>query len=103
VTLGIRFAGFMHSDDFSEGEGVRMSMFRAQMTCSPQQRALLKMVRPSVLDLRFTGDPWIVARSDGNFHLCLGDYCLAGIRGVNLDLPSLNQVLDRMRHRRPRR
>ena len=67
------------------------------------RRALLKMVRPSLLDLRFTGDPWIVARSDGTFNLCLGDYCLAGIHGVSLDLPSLNQVLDRMRHRRPQR
>jgi hypothetical protein len=58
------------------------------------------MVRPSLLDLRFTGDPWIVDRRDGTFTLCLGDYCLVGIHGVTFDLPSFNQVLDRMRSRR---
>ena len=64
---------------------------------------MLRMVRPSLLDLRFTGDPWIVDRNDGSFSLCLGDYCLAGIRGVTIDLPSFNQVFDRMRNRRSRR
>ena len=61
------------------------------------------MVRPSLLDLRFTGDPWVVDRNDGSFELCLGDYCLAGICGMTFDLPTFNQVLDRMRSRRPRR
>jgi hypothetical protein len=61
------------------------------------------MVRPSLLDLRFTGDPWIVDHNDGTFKLCLGDYCLVGIAGVTFDLPSFNQVLDRLRSRRPRR
>jgi len=61
------------------------------------------MVRPSLLDLRFTGDPWIVDAQDGTFTLCLGDYCLAGIRGVTFDLPSFNKVFDRLRNRRPRR
>jgi len=60
------------------------------------------MVRPSVLDLRFTGDPWIVEESDERLLICLGDYRLADIRGVGIDLPSLNLALDRMRHRRPR-
>jgi hypothetical protein len=58
------------------------------------------MVRPSLLDQRFRGDPWIVDREDGTFTLCLGDYCLVGICGVLFDLPSFNQVLDRMRSRR---
>jgi hypothetical protein len=76
-------------------------MFTAQ--ASQKRRALLKMVRPSLLDLRFTGDPWIVARSDGILKLCLGDYCLSGIHGMSLDLPSLNRMLDNMRHRRAQR
>jgi hypothetical protein len=63
---------------------------------------LLRMVRPSLLDLRFTGDPWIVKSSAGPCKLCLGDTCLAGINAIGIDLPSLNLVLDRMRHRRPR-
>jgi hypothetical protein len=60
------------------------------------------MTRPSVLDLRFTGDPWIEERRDGVFRIFLGDYCLAGVHGSTIDLPSLNLSLDRMRHRRPR-
>jgi len=70
---------------------------------APRRRSPLRMVRPSLLDLRFTGDPWIVDREDGTFRLCLGDTCLAGIRGVTFDLPSFNQVFDRLRSRRGRR
>jgi hypothetical protein len=62
----------------------------------------LRAVRPSVLDLRFCGDPWIVAGEDGQFALCLGDYSLASINSLALDLPALNGLLDRVRHRRPR-
>ena len=32
----------------------------------PRRRPALRMVRPSLLDLRFTGDPWIVDRKDGD-------------------------------------
>jgi len=69
----------------------------------PSRRKLLRMVRPSLIDPRFTGDPWIVDGQNGTFALCLGDYCLAGIQGVTFDLPSFNQVFDRLRNRRPRR
>jgi hypothetical protein len=62
----------------------------------------LRSVRPSVLDLRFCGDPWIVAGEDGQFALCLGDYNLASIDSLELDLPALNALLDQVRHRRPR-
>jgi hypothetical protein len=34
--------------------------------------------------------------------LCLGDYSLASINSLPLDLPALNGLLDRVRHRRPR-
>ena len=66
------------------------------------RRNPLRMVRPSLMDLRFTGDPWIVDREDGSFRLFLGDYCLTGFQGMTFDLPSFNQVLDRLRSRRPR-
>jgi len=69
----------------------------------PLRKKLLRMVRPSLIDPRFTGDPWIVDVRNGTFALCLGDYCLAGIQGVTIDLPSFNQVFDRLRNRRPRR
>jgi hypothetical protein len=62
----------------------------------------LRAVRPSVLDLRFCGDPWIVVGEDGQFALCLGDYSLASINSLSLDLPALNGLLDRVRDRRPR-
>jgi hypothetical protein len=62
----------------------------------------LRAVRPSVLDQRFCGDPWIVVGEDGQFAICLGDYSLASINSLSLDLPALNGLLDRVRHRRPR-
>jgi hypothetical protein len=59
-------------------------------------------VRPSVLDLRFTGDPWIVGRPDGRLVLCLGDYQLNPVNATSLDVPWLNSLVDQARHRRPR-
>jgi hypothetical protein len=60
-------------------------------------------VRPSLLDLRFVGDAWLLAGDDDeSLTLSLGDYPLAAITGLPLDLPSLNSLLDRARHRRPR-
>ena len=36
-----------------------------------------RTVRPSLMDLRFTGDPWVVGRGDGGACLCLDGYQLA--------------------------
>jgi hypothetical protein len=69
----------------------------------PEVNTHVRTVRPSLLDLRFSGDPWIEARKDGTLRMCLGDYGLAGIRGTPLDLPSLNSMFHGMRHRRPRK
>jgi hypothetical protein len=73
---------------------------RCQTVSSP--RLNLRLVRPSLLDLRFNGDSWVVDQGEESFKLCLGDYHLASIRGVALDLPSFNRLLDEARHRRPR-
>jgi hypothetical protein len=62
----------------------------------------LRPVRPSLLDLRLAGDPWIVPQGENLLALCFSDWQLASLRGMGLDLPGLNQLLDRMRHRRPR-
>jgi hypothetical protein len=62
----------------------------------------LRVVRPSLLDLRFVGDAWLLAGDDDSLTLSLGDYPLAAITGLALDLPCLNNLLDRARHRRPR-
>jgi hypothetical protein len=50
-----------------------------------------------------TGDPWFEDLGFGLWALCLDDACLACIRGVDLDRPSLNRLLDRVWKRPPRR
>jgi hypothetical protein len=62
----------------------------------------VRATRPSILDKRFSGDPWIISGKEGEFLLCLGDYGLANIQGSDLDLPALNGLLDRVRHCKPR-
>jgi hypothetical protein len=55
-----------------------------------------------LLDQRFVGDAWIVGSGEELLTLCLGTFPLARIQGLALDLPALNQLLDRARTRRPR-
>jgi hypothetical protein len=62
----------------------------------------LRSVRPSLLDRRFSGDPWIVDQGNGTFALCLGDYHLVWFEGLAVDLPALNRLYHGMRRRRPR-
>ena len=63
----------------------------------------LRSVRPSLTDWRFKADAWIVDQGDGTLALRLGDYNFASINGSPFDLPVLNQILERVWHRRPRR
>ncbi len=53
--------------------------------------------RPTVMDRRFRGDAWVEDARDGTLSLYLGNYCLADLRAVAIDLPHLNQLLDRLR------
>lgn len=64
---------------------------------SPKPASTLQSVRPSLLDLRFTGDPWVVDHEDGTSSVRLDDYRLARIQTVPFDLPSLNQLLLQLR------
>ena len=57
----------------------------------------LRSVRPSLVDPRFTGDPWVVAQEDGSASVRLDNYRLARIQSSPLDLPSLNQLLLQLR------
>ena len=66
-------------------------------------RPQVRLVRQSVLTPHLEGDPWVVATTDGRFAVCVGDRALARVSGLSLDLPSFNQILDRVRHRQPRR
>jgi hypothetical protein len=65
---------------------------------SPRPR---RCARPSLLDARFCGDPWIEPSSEGTAALCLANYCLADIALMPFDLPSLNETFHRMRVRLP--
>jgi len=62
----------------------------------------VRTVRPSLVDWRFTGDVWIIDDGSGNLTVRLGDYELARIMGLALDLPSLNRTLQHVWNRRPR-
>jgi hypothetical protein len=53
--------------------------------------------RPTVMDRRFRGDAWVEDAHDGTLALCLGNYPLAALQALSLDLPHLNQILDRLR------
>ena len=57
----------------------------------------LRSVRPSLIDLRFTGDPWVVDHEDGTASVRLDDYRLARLQTVPFDVPSLNQLLLQLR------
>jgi hypothetical protein len=56
-----------------------------------------------VLNLRLTGDMWVIEDEDEMLAVRLGDREIVRIGGLPLDVPSFNQLLDRCRHRRPRR
>jgi hypothetical protein len=74
--------------------------FRRRAHCHVPGSALplsVRSLRPSLLDQRFTSDAWIVDQGDGTLMLRLGDYDLAPIVGLPLDLPSLNQLFGRLR------
>jgi hypothetical protein len=80
--------------------GTRRKGRRPVLSSSTSLR--IPRVRPSLLDCRFTGDAWVIDQGDGTLAVRLGDYNLSQITGLALDVPSLNQLLDRVWHRRPR-
>jgi hypothetical protein len=57
--------------------------------------------RRTLLDKKLAGDPWVENVGCGLLALCIDENCLACLRGVSLDLPSLNQLVDRLWHRPP--
>lgn len=65
--------------------------------------APLRSVQPSLLDLRFTGDPWMVDQQDGTITLRLDNYRLARIHASPFDVPALNQLLLQLRQGQMRR
>jgi hypothetical protein len=63
----------------------------------------LRSVRPSLLDVRFTGDAWVVDHADGTASVRLDNYRLARIQTMPFDLPSLNQLFLQLRQWQVRR
>jgi hypothetical protein len=80
----------------------QMRVVRRQST-RPTIKVTLRLTRPSLLDLRLAGDPWIIDRGQELLAMCFNNCQLASIGGLALDVPALNQLLDRLRHRQPRR
>jgi hypothetical protein len=74
-----------------------------QITRPPVTAPPLRSVRPSVLDLRFTGDPWIVDQLDGTATIRLDNYRLARIQTLPFDVPSLNRLFLQLRQCQTRR
>jgi hypothetical protein len=68
----------------------------------PTRRVVLRASRPSLIDLRFKGDPWVVGQ-DGEVAVCLGDYHLTEFTASPFDVPSLNRWLQQLRLGQARR
>lgn len=68
---------------------------------SPQK--LVRAVRPALVDLRFRGDPGVLAQEEGQAGLYLGRYCLLNIAVSPFDVPVLNRALLQLRLGQARR
>jgi hypothetical protein len=74
----------------------------AQSRGTTPRRVAMRAVRPSLIDLRFTGDPWVEERDD-TAAVCLGGYPLTHLDVSPFDLPSLNRWLHHLRYGQARR
>jgi hypothetical protein len=70
---------------------------------APGRRVTIRACRPSLIDLRFKGDPWVVAKEEEQAAVCLGDYSLGKVAVSPLDVPSLNRCLLQVRFGQARR
>jgi len=67
------------------------------------RRATVRACRPSLIDLRFKGDPWVVAKEQQQAAVCLGDFPMGQVAVSPLDVPSLNRALLQVRFGQARR
>jgi hypothetical protein len=56
------------------------------------RRVRVPAVRPAIIDLRFRGDACVLDNGDDTASLRLGDYALARVASLSLDVPSLNRA-----------
>jgi hypothetical protein len=66
------------------------------------RRVTVRACRPSLIDLRFKGDPWVVVK-ERQAAVCLGDFSLGQVSVSPLDVPSLNRCLLQVRFGQARR
>jgi hypothetical protein len=66
------------------------------------RRITIRACRPSLIDLRFKGDPWVVSK-ERQAAVCLGDFSMGQVTVSPLDVPSLNRVLLQVRFGQARR
>lgn len=63
----------------------------------------IRPVRPSLLDLRLKGDPWILGHPNQTAGVYFDGSAVHSVAALALDVPALNAQLFAMRHRLPRR
>jgi hypothetical protein len=66
------------------------------------RRITIRACRPSFIDLRFKGDPWVVRKEQAAV-VCLGDFTMGQVTVSPLDVPSLNRALLQVRFGQARR
>jgi hypothetical protein len=71
-------------------------------TDHPSRRVVIRASRPSLIDLRFKGDPWVVNHG-ALAAICLGDYPMAHVHASPFDVPTLNRTLQQVRFGQARR
>jgi hypothetical protein len=62
----------------------------------------IRPARPSLLDFRLQGDPWILALGDHTAGVFFDSCQLLTLAALPLDVEGLNSQLQALRHRRPR-
>jgi hypothetical protein len=62
----------------------------------------IRLLRPSLLDLRLRGDSWLAFQGDDNASVFFDGCALVALGAVELDGPNLNSQLHALRNRRPR-
>ena len=67
-----------------------------------RSRVTVRATRPSIVDLRFREDAWVV-EDDGRARVCLGDYSLGGLAVTCFDVPALNSLFGAVRVGQARR
>lgn len=79
-------------------QGLRI-IRRSGEPCGPS--LAIRPMRPSPFTTLPYADAWIENEGDGILTLQVGERCFAVIQGLDMDCQSLNQLLDRFRHRPP--